>query len=311
MIQSLISKTIGINPGIPVEQLRDKYLTPESEFLDIDGMELHYRKTGTGPALLLIHGIGSCLHTWSKWHEILSDDFTVISLDLPGFGLTGPPPSLDYSIEMYMRTFDKLLDHLGVKKILMAGNSLGGLMTWNYAFRRPERVKKIVLLNAAGFNIGHKELADFGFILSIHPLTRRMTHVLTPRSLVRQSLENAVHDASLITDAKVILYHDMILRKGNRESFSEVLENLIVNGKDNTRDISSIAIPTLIMWGDEDALINVSDALKFKQSIKDAELLIYEDIGHLPMLEIPERSAMDVKKFLKQRVASAKRKQKV
>lgn len=300
----------GIGPGIPVEVLKSRYTTPESRFLNVQGMDVHYRVTGDGPALLLIHGIGSCLHTWSKWHDILSEDFTVISLDLPGFGLTGPHPSGDFSIQMYMKVFDHLLDHLGVKKACVAGNSLGGLMTWNYASRRPARVRRIALLNAAGFNVRKRDVSDVAFLMSIHPATRRVTHYFTPASMVRQSLENCVTDTALITDEKVRLYHEHILREGNRESFSRVLEGLIVNQRDNLPDIAAIQAPTLILWGDEDALINVNDAFRFHQAIRNSELIIYENIGHLPMLEIPEKSAADVRAFFRKKIAAPKQKEK-
>ena len=304
MIKEFLTHQLGLGTGIPVEELYDKYLTPESEILNIHGMPLHYRKTGSGPALLLIHGIGSCLHTWNKWHDILSDDFTVISLDLPGFGLTGPPPDKDFDVERYMETFDHLLNHLNIKKATIAGNSLGGYMAWNYAAKRPARVNKAVLLNAAGYNTSRRDLSDFGFLLSILPVTKELTHRFTPLNLVRQSLENAVADSSLITDAKVKLYHDHILREGNRESFSEVLSTLIVNEMDNNPEISTIDCPVLIMWGGKDALINVEDALKFDRALANSELIIYREIGHLPMLEIPERSAEDVRTFVHKNVKS-------
>jgi pimeloyl-ACP methyl ester carboxylesterase len=293
-----LAGNLGLTTGLSPESLRDKYVLPGSGFAHIEGMEVHYRSTGSGPPLLLVHGIGSCLHTWTAWHDLLSEDFRVISFDLPGFGLTGPPPSGDHSMGMYMRVIDELLDHLGETTIHMSGNSLGGLMTWNYALYRPDRVSRIVLMNAAGFNYGWKELSNFGFILSVHPLTRSLTHYFTPKRLVRQSLEDCVVDTSVVTDKKVTLYHDMILRKGNRNSFSKVLESLIVHAKDPTDDVRKIEAPALIMWGDEDTIINVRDAMQFKRSIRHADVIIYEDIGHLPMLEIPERSAADVRDFL-------------
>lgn len=298
MLQSFLEKTIGYSSGYLLEQLKKKYTTKESQFVSIDGMQLHYRQTGKGPTLLLVHGIGSSLHTWSEWHDILSKDFTVVSLDIPGFGLTGGHPYKDYSFAMYNRVFDQLLDHLQVKKAYMVGNSLGGLLTWNYALHAPERLNKMVLMNAAGFVTTKSEMADIGFHLTIHPFTKKITHYITPKSLVKSSYQNAIYDATLITDKKVDTYYDLLLRKGNRENFSVILDNLILTNRDYTGTIRKVQTPTLIMWGEEDRLLNVSSAYKFKNSIEGSKLLIYEKVGHLPMEEIPERSALDTKSFL-------------
>lgn len=302
----------GLGSGYEAVELYDRYLLDTSAILDIDGMPLHYRVTGSGPALVLIHGLGSCLHTWNKYHEYLSNDFKVISLDLPGLGLTGPPPSGDYSIEMYMQVFDRLLEEVGESKAHFAGNSLGGYMSWNYAARRPERVNKVVLMNAAGYGTDEREISDFGFKMAINPLTRDLTHKLTPRNLVRMSLENCVTDPSLVTEEKVELYHDHILRKGNRESFSVILKTHIVNGMDNTDVIKQVQAPTLILWGDEDALLNVEHAFRFQRAISDARMIIYPEKGHLPMLELPKRSAEDIRAFLLEAKAkqTAKKKKK-
>jgi len=130
MINSFLYKSFGLHPGIPVEKLKSKYSTPESQFFSIEGMNVHFRKTGKGPALLLIHGIGSSLHTWKDYHDLLSDSFTVISLDIPGFGLTGPTPNQQYSFGLYSRVFAGLLDHLNIDAAYVTGNSLGSILTW-------------------------------------------------------------------------------------------------------------------------------------------------------------------------------------
>lgn len=285
------------NRDIPVEELVEKYATLESDFFPVEGMRVHYRKTGTGPPLLLIHGVASSLHTWSEWHDILSTEYTVISLDIPGFGLTGPHPQDDYTTGMYGRVFNRLLDHLGLDRVFMAGNSLGGLLTWNYALQFPERLCGIALLNSAGLNTHWEDLSDIGFMLALHPYSRGMTHVLTPRSLVRASLRNAVFDPIHVTGEKVTRYHELLLREGNRESFSKILDKLVITGEDNLARLAKISVPTLILWGVHDNLITVGYAYQFERAISNARLIIYEEAGHLPMEEIPERSAQDLHQF--------------
>ena len=116
--RSPLLELTGISNGIPVQQLYPTYKTPESDILEVEGMPLHYRVTGSGPDLLLVHGVTSSLHTWNGWHQALSKDFRVISFCVPSFGLTGPHPKNDYSLAMYMRVIDTLLNHLKVGTML-------------------------------------------------------------------------------------------------------------------------------------------------------------------------------------------------
>lgn len=292
-----IKENIGI--GAPsFSYLKKKYTTPESNFLAFEGMQLHYRVTGEGPALLLIHGIGSSLHTWKGWHKELSNQFTVVSIDNVGFGLTGPHPKGDYSYDMYARCYSKLLDHLNITKAHIAGNSLGGIMTWMYALNAPERVNKIILMDAVGFNTQPNDLSDLGFKLSIHPLSKDIARNFTPKWLIKSSYSNTIYDQSLVTEENVDTYFDLFRRAGNRKAFSYILKHLIANNEDYTSQIQSIQQPTLIMWGEEDNLINVGDVKKFKQAIPHAEVVVYPKVGHLPMEEVPEQSARDTARFL-------------
>lgn len=295
---SLLTKLTGISGGIPVEKLYPIYKTPESKLLEIEGMPLHYRVTGTGPALLLVHGVCSSLHTWKDWQEILSEHFQVISFDVPSFGLTGPHPKKDYTIEMYMRVMNTLLDHLGINQFYMAGNSFGGFLTWHYAIRYPERLRKMVLLDAAGVDSLPEHLKVFGFKLFIQSATKFIAHRVTPKPILSATLCAAYGDDSKITNELVELYWHMLLREGNRPGFSEVLGKTILHGKDNKPLIKKVKIPTLILWGDKDRVIPVNDAHIFKDLIPHAQKIIYEGVGHMPMEEIPQQSAADTLAFL-------------
>jgi len=284
------------NSGTPVNELKEKYTYPESRFFEHEGMQVHYRVTGKGPALVLIHGVASSLHTWEGWHDELSDDFTVVSFDVPGFGLTGPNPSNDYSVKMNMELLDALLNKLDVDTCYMAGNSYGGYLTWNYALHDPERVKKIILIDAAGYN-ANREINNPGFKLAINPLTKSISHRITPYFIVKKSVEDVYGNKSLVTDETVQRYYDLMLRKGNREAFSEILINLH-SGKVNPDLIGNIKQPTFIMWGSDDRIIDSEDAFSFRNAIKNSRIIVYPDVGHIPMEEMPGISAADAKKFL-------------
>lgn len=297
-ILPLHTRLTGINFGIPVEQLYSKYKTAESGILKVEGMDLHYRVTGSGMPLLLIHGVTSSLHTWSGWHEHLSTHFQVISFDVPCFGLTGPHPKGDYSLEMYMRVIDKLLEHLKVEKLYLAGNSFGGYLAWNYALYQSSKVLKMILLDAAGIGSKRSDLKDIGFKVFLNPITKIFAHRFTPRGVLKNAIRMAYGDPSKVTEETIDTYHHLLLRKGNRQGFSVVLDKTILHGQDNTLKIKQIRTPTLIMWGDKDKTIRVKDAYRFKELISGSELIVYKNIGHIPMEEIPKETAADALAFL-------------
>jgi len=287
---------VNYNSGIPVEKLSKKYTYPESGFMAYDGMQVHYRKTGKGPALILLHGVASSLHTWEGWHKELSNDFTVISLDVPGFGLTGRNPKDDYSVKMNMAMLDKLLNELDIDSCFMAGNSYGGFLTWNYALHNASKVKKIVLLDAGGFNANRK-ISNPGFKLAMNPYTKKISQRITPYFLVKKSIYDVYGDPSKVSNEIIQRYYDMILRKGNREAFSIILNNLH-SGNSSIDQISNITQPTLIMWGSHDRIIDPEDASIFQNAIKNSKLIMYPGVGHIPMEEIPLITSSDAKKFL-------------
>ena len=135
---------------IPVETLKKKYCNEQSKFIEINGQEIHYRDEGSGYPLVLVHGTSSSLHTWDAWTNELKNDFRIIRMDIPAFGITGETKDRNYTIENYVKFIDAFTTALGVDTFYLAGNSLGGEITWNYAYSHPDRVKKIILIDAAG-----------------------------------------------------------------------------------------------------------------------------------------------------------------
>jgi pimeloyl-ACP methyl ester carboxylesterase len=138
-----------MRPDIPLERLMQDYTDATSGFLEVDGMQLHYRDEGEGPAVLLIHGTFASLHTWDGWTHAMRDSFRVVRLDLPGFGLTGPNPDNDYGTESTLYVLEALRAHLEIEHWSLAGNSLGARYALDYARYFPERTDRLILLNAA------------------------------------------------------------------------------------------------------------------------------------------------------------------
>ena len=280
---------------IPVEEIIEKYAYDNSQFLELDRMNVHYRINGdTGETVVLLHGTASSLHTWEAWTNELSKHYRVVSFDLPGFGITGPEPNGVYTRERYLEFIDDMLVKLNIGTCYMAGNSFGGYMTWSYAVAHPEKVKKIAILNSSGYPRGNQPTPISFKLQKMQWLKPIITH-FTPMSLVRKGVEVVYYDDSKITKEQIQMYTDILLREGNRGGLMGKTQQITY---DYTDEIKQVKCPTLIMWGDSDKLVNVDAAPKFHADIPNSELLIYENMGHIPMEEIPERSVADFIAFL-------------
>jgi len=283
----------------PVKELIPIYANSSSQFMSILGMQVHYRDQGVqsdSVPLILLHGMSSSLNTWDSVVFYLANHRRVISLDLPGFGLTGPSPENMYNFDYYNKFIDSFTRRLQLTKFTLVGNSMGGSIAWNYALFNPAVVDKLVLIDAAGYP-KRGESGSLGFKIASTPVINNILLFATPKALVRKSLETIYFDQSRVTDAQVERFHDMAIREGNRAAAL-----LIFKGSFGTSQfkgkIKEIKTPTLVLWGEKDNLISVENAYQFNQDIKGSKLEVYPNVGHVPMEEVPERVAKSILDFI-------------
>ena len=282
---------------IPVAQLKAKYLKPNSAFIDIDGVSVHYiieGKSDDSLPIVFIHGTSALLHTWDTLSSLLKTNKKIIRLDLPAFGLTGPNRLNQYDFNFYNQFLDEFLLKLNVTQCIVAGNSLGGSIAWNYAIASPDKVKQLILLDASGYP-KKDEKGSLGFKLAAIPVLNQALKHISPISLIRKSLEDAFYDKSLVTEKMVQQYHDMLLREGNRAAVLELFQHPM---KADATKIKTITQPTLIIWGKEDQLISYKNAALFKQDIRNSQILVLDKVGHIPMEEAPNQVATAILKFI-------------
>lgn len=285
---------VGLRFDIEPAALMDKYAGPPSRFVDVDGLSVHYRDRGPrdAPVVLLLHGSSASLHTWEGWAAALSDRFRVIALDLPGHGMTGPyPAGGDYTLAGYAEFLDRFADRLGLRQFSLAGNSLGGAIAWTYAGLQPQRVERLILIDAAGYP--RPEQRRF-FGLMNFPGAELALRWLTPRFLVAATLRSVYADPAKVDEALVDRYRDLVLRAGNRAA---ILPRLRQYAPDLSL-LQRLDMPVLVMWGAQDRIVPPAVAFRFQNDIDDAALQIYSDLGHVPMEEDAARSAADARKFL-------------
>ena len=280
---------------IDVETLKEKWTYPESKFIDVDGMSVHYRRTGKGFPIILIHGTGASLHTWEEWTKALNPFFEVISLDIPAFGLTGPHPSADYSLESYAKFLEAFTNKLGIEQFHVAGNSLGGGIAWKYTSMYPDKVDRLILVNASGYPLDKED--PLAFRLAKSDLWAPILLKCTPKSLFKTSLNDVFYNDDLITDKLINRYYELYLREGNRQAFIDRVRNMVYT---DPKAIKTIENRTLILWGKYDEWIPVAMAHQFYKDLPNARLTIYDNAGHVPMEEIPQETVQDVIAFLEE-----------
>jgi pimeloyl-ACP methyl ester carboxylesterase len=283
-------------PDAEQSTLRARYLASPADLRNIEGVSLHVRDTGprTAPALILLHGFGSSLHTWEPWARALDSTYRVIRFDLPGSGLSAPDPTGDYADMRSMQLLATLMDSLGLRRATLIGNSMGGRIAWSFAARYPERVDQLVLISPDGFaspGFEYGKPADVPFALAL------MRYVM-PMPLLRMSLEPAYADRRTMTDGLATRYYDLMRAPGAREAMLQRMRQTILT--DPVPLLKQIQASTLLLWGQQDEMIPFSNAADYMKALPHATLVPLPRVGHLPFEETPAAALIPLRRFLSQ-----------
>tara|TARA_R110000737_G_scaffold205961_2_gene224432 strand:- start:3291 stop:4262 length:972 start_codon:yes stop_codon:yes gene_type:complete len=289
-----------------VAELSKRWAQAPSQFIEVNGMQIHLRDEGPksdATPLVLLHGTSASLHTWDGWVLHLQSllqgasrkNRRVIRFDMPAFGLTGPDPENDYCIENYAKTVVAVMDALNVERAIVAGNSLGGYVAWATAVLYPERVNKLILIDASGLAFKSKS-TPLGFKIARNPILNGLLGNTLPRFLIQRSVENVYSDRSKVSSDIVDRYFELTLRQGNRDAlaqrFLQTQPGLLANR------ISEISQPTMILWGLDDNLIPLDLGYQFKQLIPNSRLKIFDNLGHIPHEEGPRETVSSILSFI-------------
>jgi pimeloyl-ACP methyl ester carboxylesterase len=286
-----------------------------SDWMDIDwrrylrwvtvtGRWMNIVDIGEGPALIFVHGLSGCWQNWLENIPYFAREYRVIALDLPGFGQSQMPVE-PITVSGYARQLDELYRALGIDSATIVGTSLGGFVGADFAIRYPHRVERLVLVAAAGLSMEHMlsernrglrariENVVFFSTTRLASHQRPVVHsAFMRRPLMRRLmlLLVAAHPERLPAPLIAEQLHD-----AQRPGFDDALEAMV---RYPIRDrLGEIACPTLIVWGELDRLVPPRDADEFEWLIRDARKVIYEDTGHMVMLERPARFNADLRAF--------------
>lgn len=287
------------NPGledIPLETLKARYCDARSQFVDVDGLSVHFHDLGPRDSdktpLLLIHGLMSSLYCWEGWAPFLSEDRRVVSLDIPPFAITGPYSGGKLDEATYMRLLLTFADTLGLDSFMPVGNSLGGFLAWRLAVEAPERVRAVALLDPAG---GTEKLPLAVKAFKI-PIVGHAYQSVTPKAAVAAGHASLFGDPKRLDPQSLHRIYDLIMREGSRAA---VQENLRLLERPDPDLLHQVQCPVFLQWGEADTLLPPKDNLYgFTARLRDLRLKTYPGVGHMPMEEIPAQSLSDFEWFL-------------
>lgn len=309
LMASAAALALSRAPDRSVQSLVARWAPPPSEFIELNGQLVHLRDTGPRHdvvPLVLLHGTSASLHTWDGWSAALQGQRRVIRFDLPGFGLTGPVSgryaSWSYGGDDLARFVLELLDHLQVRRFAIGGNSLGGEVAWRVASLAPDRVQRLVLVDAAGYAFD-PESVPLGFRLALLPGVNRLLEWLLPRGVVEASVRDVYGDPAKVTPQVVDRYFELTLREGNRRALVQRFQAQALDQQHvdtNVARIRSLRLPTLVIWGGRDRLIPPATAQRFGADIAGSRVVVFDALGHVPHEEDPAATAAAVAAFWKE-----------
>jgi pimeloyl-ACP methyl ester carboxylesterase len=299
VVGPLIVPIPPINETLPPKALAG----PDSLFIEIDGVEVHYQTAGDGePVFLLLHGFAASLFSWRKVQAPLSQIGQVIAYDRPAFGLTERLMPEDwgdvnpYTIESQTQLLIHLMDALEIDKAIWVGNSAGGTQALYAYLNHPERVQALILVDPAVYVGGGAP--DWSKFLLKTPQMRRIGPWLV-RSIAswgESAIDMAWHDPALVTP-EVIEGYSLPL---HAENWDRALWEFTLASRELDLDtrLDEVSLPTLVITGDDDRIVPTEDSIHLAEEIPGAELAVLPNCGHLPQEECPQAFLEAVMEFI-------------
>ena len=289
-----VSLWLAWTPDLPREALLQSYARPGTSFVQVAGQPVFLQDTGPrdAPTLVLLHGFGASLQTWDAWAAELDKDWRVVRMDVAAFGLTGAALNNDYSDAADVARLLALLDHLGLQRVALGGHSMGGRIAWNFAAAHPERISQLLLVSPDGFP---DPRSTNEHTYQVSPWLGLMKYSL-PAWALKLGVAPAYGDEKLLTADTMRRYQDMMRAPGVRAALMERMRQS--RNSDPVPRLQTLKMPVLLVWGEKDAFIPISNAQDYLQAIPHATLATIPQAGHVVHEEAPLPSVQAVQAFL-------------
>jgi pimeloyl-ACP methyl ester carboxylesterase len=254
---------------LPAEKVDDQYLLPKSSFTEINGNNVHYLLEGKkdAPVLVLVHGFTASLHTWDGWVK-----------------------------ELRCNIVEQLTKRLGITRFSIAGNSMGGYIAWNYAWRFPEKVEHLIVVDP----MSYPQRLPAEIRAMSRPIGGAVARRVTTPGMVSSGIAGAYGDPENIQPGVEQRYFDLFMREGNRASAARIARKMarLADSDYLSLGISEISVPALVMWGEKDTITPFELIEHWRRDLPDATYVTYPELGHIPMEEDPVRTSEDLRAYL-------------
>ncbi|MYB75726.1 MAG: alpha/beta fold hydrolase [Chloroflexi bacterium] len=272
-------------------------LHTDGQFVLVEGLQIHYRVAGSGPPLILIHGIFANLFGWRHVFDQLAKEHTVYALDLKGHGLSDKPANSDYSPFGMADLIAHFMDALGIESAAVLGQSMGGAIAAALAVRHPTRVQRLVLVDAAGYALNYHIMPLLTRVAGSAAAGFVFRHTAPHRGLAARLLRNCYYEPDRTCTPDVVDgYFLPLLTPGASGVIAPLARDF---GQTSiAHRLREIQAPTLIIWGQYDAVIPMHWGYRFQKDIANAELVVFPKCGHCPHEEEPEKFLETVNGFL-------------
>jgi pimeloyl-ACP methyl ester carboxylesterase len=295
LIGALLAIGVMVYRDTPAEEVEAKWAKPPSQFVEVDGVRMHYRDEGEGPVVVLLHANYSSLFMWEPWVAALRDRYRVIRLDLPAHGLTGPEPSGNYTLERIQQLFEKFVDEKGLERFTVVGTSIGGTVAMRYTADHPERIERLVLISPGSLEPRVRGRTTPANV----PRAADLLGYILPKSFTRFMLTNDYGDPQRVSDAVVDEWYEMWMREGNRLAMLNLLRQYVSGGVEDK--IRAVSVPVLLIWGEKNKRVPLALAYETKNLLvnsPEVRLEVLPGIGHMLVQEAPEASSKLIRRYL-------------
>lgn len=293
---------LGLERGwfeIPLAELIDRYELPDSRFVDVDGVQVHYVDQGSGSPVVILHASYLSLRSWDAVAELLTTRYRIIRLDLSGAGLTGVDPTGRYGVDRNIELVQGVMATLDLSTVALVGTSSGGVSAFRMAARFPGQVERLVLINSAGLP---RTAATNPLRARSGPIGRWIESRLRSRGFWKKSLGENFAPPYAPPQELLQMTYDMNRRAGERDISRLYIANFKTGDPQDV--LSRVVAPTLILWGRENRTLMHLEADVFAHWLSAAPTIVkkYPGLGHYPYVEEPELISNDIDAFLSGRL---------
>jgi len=250
------------------------------------GQKINYVEAGSGPTVILLHGLGGSTQVWQFNIAALAEKYHVVVPDQIGFGKSDKP-LVNYRIRTYVDFLDQFCKQLKIERATLVGNSMGGWIAAMFTAAFPDRVDRLVLVDAAGY--APPKDFDMRTLFGLNPTTRAGMKLLVAKVFYNKAFQ---------TDAVIDQAIAARMAAGDGYTINSITESIIRGEDFLDDDVKTIKRPTLIVWGRQDGLVPLTDGERFNKDIAGSKMIVIDECGHVPNAEKPGEFNAALLKFL-------------